>query len=303
MLDGRVLGAFQVEYKPFGNPPLKRKSVFLRESSSPVSLRPTPFSPWRSNTCCLSCADSRICKPKWPPVGRAATTVGALAFCHGLLKFEPQNARMRTSAKLTGAVLGQESGSAKKRALPEREWGRVSFGVALSCSAGNGGESASGGAKGDGGESALELGVVVVYFLFWGARGESASGGAKGNGGESALELGVVVVYFLFSGAVCQEGILSGRNFVRKEFCQARKGFCQEAGSARKHCCQEAGSARKEFCQGRFLSGSGLCQVFCQEAGSARKGESALELGGGVVSFFPGGRGPVSFRGCEGGMI
>ena len=53
---------------------------------------------------------------------------------------------------MTGAVLGQESGSAKKRAVPGR----------------NGGESASGGAKGDGGESALELGVVVVTFFLGG---------------------------------------------------------------------------------------------------------------------------------------
>ena len=27
MLDGRVLGASQVEYKPFGKPPLKREGV------------------------------------------------------------------------------------------------------------------------------------------------------------------------------------------------------------------------------------------------------------------------------------
>ena len=94
--------------------------------------------------------------------------------------------------------------------------------------------------------------LLLSTFFFRGARAESASGGAKGNGGESALELGVVVVYFLFSGAggrvsffrlacptfdTCQEGILSGRDFVRKEFCQegilsgrnfVRKGFCQE---------------------------------------------------------------------------
>ena len=29
MLDGRVLGASQVEYKPFGKPPLKREELFL----------------------------------------------------------------------------------------------------------------------------------------------------------------------------------------------------------------------------------------------------------------------------------
>ena len=82
---------------------------------------------------------------------RHGEKVGVLAFCHGLLKFEPQNARMRTSAKVTGAALGQESGSAKKRALPGREWGRVSFG-----------------------------GGVVVCFFFGGTGGQSASGAVKG---------------------------------------------------------------------------------------------------------------------------
>ena len=52
---------------------------------------------------------------------------------------------------------------------------------------------------------------------------------------------------------LCQEGILSGRGFVRKRALPGRnfvrKGFCQEAGSA-----------WKEFCQEGILSGSGLCQ-------------------------------------------
>ena len=65
---------------------------------------------------------------------------------------------------------------------------------------GGGGESASGGAKGDGGESALELGVVVVYFLFFGGGGESASGGAKGDGGESALSWVLLLSTFFFWG-------------------------------------------------------------------------------------------------------
>ena len=55
--------------------------------------------------------------------------------------------------------------------------------------------------RGNGGESALELGVVVVCFLFLGGRGASQLPGVqKGNGGESALGLGVVVVCFLFLG-------------------------------------------------------------------------------------------------------
>ena len=105
----------------------------------------------------------------------------------------------------------------------------------------------------------------------------------------------------------CQERFLSGRNFVRKGFCQeagsARKEFCQEGFLSGSGLCQEGIlSARKEFCQEGFLSGSGLCQEgilsgrvfvrkralpgrnfvrkgFCQEVGSARKGQSALELG------------------------
>ena len=86
-----------------------------------------------------------------------------------------------------------------------------------------------GGRRGKGGESALELGVVVVCFLFLrgagasqlpgceGGRGASQlwscvvffcgewrrvsfRGGEGGAGGQSALELGVVVVCFLFLG-------------------------------------------------------------------------------------------------------
>ena len=34
MLDGRVLGASQVEYKPFGNPPLKRECWATRARGS-----------------------------------------------------------------------------------------------------------------------------------------------------------------------------------------------------------------------------------------------------------------------------
>ena len=72
------------------------------------------------------------------------------------------------AARPTGGHFCAERGSAKKRALPGREWGRVSFGVVCDVfcgewrrvsesasglgvlsSAGDGGESASGGAKGE----------------------------------------------------------------------------------------------------------------------------------------------------------
>ena len=68
---------------------------------------------------------------------------------------------------------------------------------------------------------------------------------------------------------LCQEGILSGRGFVRKRALPegilsgrdfVRKRALPGRNFVRKGLCQEAGSARKEFCEERFLSGSGLCQ-------------------------------------------
>ena len=38
MLDGRVLGASQVEYKPFGKPPLKRESFGRLAAGSSLAL-------------------------------------------------------------------------------------------------------------------------------------------------------------------------------------------------------------------------------------------------------------------------
>ena len=66
---------------------------------------------------------------------RHGEKVGVLAFCHGLLK----------------RVGESDGGSLVRKAALQRS---------VLCQEGNGGESASGGAKGDGGESALELGVV-----------------------------------------------------------------------------------------------------------------------------------------------
>ena len=87
------------------------------------------------------------------------------------------------------------------------EWGRVSFGVGCETVAvvvcflflGRGGQASGLGvlsSAGNGGESASGLGELSSA----GNGGESASGGAKGNGGESALELGVVAVCFPFLG-------------------------------------------------------------------------------------------------------
>ena len=83
---------------------------------------------------------------------------------------------------------------------------------------------------------------------------------------------------------LCQEGILSGRNFVRKEFCQEGilEGICQEGilsgrNFVRKEFCQEGILSGRNFVRKRAVPGSGLCQeealpgsVLCQE------GESAL---------------------------
>ena len=92
----------------------------------------------------------------------------------------------------------------------------------------------------------------------------------------------------------CQEGFLSGRNFVRKRALPGRnfvrKGFCQEAGSARKDCCQEAGCQEgllgrvfvrkrallgRNFVRKRALPGRIVRKGFCQEAGSATGSGSA----------------------------
>ena len=109
----------------------------------------------------------------------------------------------------------------------------------------------------------------------------------------------------------CEEGILPGRNFVRK----ARKEFCQEAGSARHNFCKEGNlsgrnSVRQEFCKEGNLSGRNSVRkqalpgngpgktlpgiVLCQEGGVS------FGVVCDVVVFFWAGR--VSFRGREGGM-
>ena len=250
-------------------------------------------------------------------------------------------------------------------------------------SAGNGGESASGGAEGgndvsqlwscvlsssagNGGESALELCVVffcgewrrvsfgvVCCFLLRGMEGR------RGDGGESALELGafffwgagasqlwswvlLLSTFFFWGGGrvsffrlacptsfdTCQEVCsvrkcaLSGRDFVRQEFCQervlsgrnfVRKGFCQEGILSGRD------FVKQEFCQAGILSGRDFVRKgFCQEAGSVRKralpgrgsaGKCALPGRGSQLwswvlllsaFFFLGGGGPVSFRAVKG---
>ena len=219
---------------------------------------------------------------------RHGEKVGVLAFCHGLLKFEPQNARMRT-AKVTGAVLGQESGSARKEFCQERFLSGRNFVRKGFCQ---------------------EAGSARKEFCQEG---------------------------FLSGSGLCQEGILSGRVFVRKRALPGknfvRKGFCQEAGSAKKEFCQEGFLSGSGLCQerilsgrvfvrkralpGKFLSGSGLCQErilsgrvfvrkralpgknfvrkgFCQEAGSEFCQEGFLS-GSGLCQ-----EGGVSFGvGCE----
>ena len=125
--------------------------------------------------------------------------------------------------------------------------------------------------------------VVAVCFCF--------GGGGRGRGASQLWSL-VVSSSVFFSGGrgpvsffrlacptfdTCQQlcsvrkgFILSGRDFVRKEFCQG--GVLSGRSFVRQEFCQEAGSARK-----RALPGSGLCQ----------EGESALEL---CVVFFWGER-------------
>ena len=132
-------------------------------------------------------------------------------------------------------------------------------------SAGNGGESASGGgAKGEC-ESALELGVVVVCFPFLGGRGASQLPGCEGGRGRVSFGVGCCCCLLSFFGGA------GGR-------VSFRGGCC---------CCL-------------LLRGMEASQLPGGRRGKG--GESALELGV-VVCFFLGGGGRVSFQGGEGGMM
>ena len=60
MLDGRVLGASQVEYKPFGKPPLKR------ECGRPTVLLSTDFKIQERPSSGLPCCPGRVLQPRAP---------------------------------------------------------------------------------------------------------------------------------------------------------------------------------------------------------------------------------------------
>ena len=78
----------------------------------------------------------------------------------------------------------------------------VAVAVVCFCFGGDGGESASGAVKGEGGPVSFGVGCETVrrrrrrrrrrLFLFW--------GGGRAAGGQSALEFGGVVVVFFFGG-------------------------------------------------------------------------------------------------------
>ena len=171
---------------------------------------------------------------------RHGEKVGVLAFCHGLLKFEPQNARMRT-AKVMGAVLGQESGSARKEFCQERFLSGRNFVRKGFCQE-------AGSARKEFCQEGFLSGSGLCQEGILSGRGFcQEAGSAKKRILSGRVEAGSARKEF------CQEGFLSGSVFVRKRALPGknfvRKGFGQEAGSA-----------RKEFCQEGFLSGSGLCQ-------------------------------------------
>ena len=181
-------------------------SVFLRESS--YELAPDTVVAARPTGGHFGSQIRESVQERQHVLLRHGEKVGALAFCHGLLKFEPQNA---TSAKVTGAVLGQESGSARKefcqerfffrkRALPGRNFVRKGF--------------------------CQEAGSARKEFC--------QEGILSGSG--LCLE-GILSGKVFVKKRLCLERILSGkvfvkkralpgRNFVRKVF--VRKEFCQE---------------------------------------------------------------------------
>ena len=90
----------------------------------------------------------------------------------------------------------------------------------------------------------------------------------RGDGGQSASSVWLAQRLTRAESVLCQEGILSERDFVRKEFCQegilpgrilsardfVRKGFCQ------------GGILSGRDCQGGILSGRDFVRKgFCQE--------------------------------------
>ena len=92
---------------------------------------------------------------------------------------------------------------------------------------------------------------------------------------------------------------MSGRNFVKQEFCQA--GILSGRNFVRKGFLSGMNFVRQGFCQAGILSGRNFVrQGFCQEAGSARKESQPWSCVCCLLSFF-GGEGRVSFRGGEGG--
>ena len=126
----------------------------------------------------------------------------------------------------------------------------------------------------EGGRGASQLWSWVCsssVFVLRRAGGPVSFRGCGGGRGQSALELGLFIVCFVCfcfeasrrasqlrgeqeGQSVCQEGILSGRDFVRKEFCQG--GILSGRNFVRQEFCQEAGSARKRALPGRSF---GVC--------------------------------------------
>ena len=144
----------QFQPRDFRLPPRKLLARARHRSCGAADRWPLRFANLRV------CAREATCiASPWQNEGRLAL----LAFCHGLLKFEPQNA---TSAKVTAAVSGKglckEACSARKGMGASQLW----WWCRLSFFRGDGGQSASGAVKGEGGQSALELGLFVVCFCF-----------------------------------------------------------------------------------------------------------------------------------------
>ena len=139
------------------------------------------------------------------------------------------------------------------------------------CSAGNGGQSASGAVKGEGGSS---------VFLFRGDGGQSASGAVKGEGGGSQLCGGVVGFFVSGSGAVKGEGgpvsfgvwwwcrrffVSGGRGPVSFRGCEGGKGGSQ--------LCVKLFAVVAVVAVVDFVLGGRGCPTFdtCQEVCSVRK--------------------------------
>ena len=132
--------------------------------------------------------------------------------------------------------------------------------------------------------------------MFGGTGGESASGAVKGECVESALELGGGVVVGFFSGGRWASQLPKPKG----ECFESALELSSSAGNGGE---SASGAVKGECFESALELSSSAGNGGESASGAVKGGWGRVSFGGGVVVgvFFFGGRGPVSFRGCERG--